>query len=160
MASANADIEHVWDLAEKISTAMLTNWDGHRLHSRPMSAQLKRGENTVYFLADKRTHKADDIKRFPEVCLVFSDANGQKFVSVTGHASVSDDRAIIDRLWSTWAKAWWPSADDPNICVLKVEPSEAEYWDTPGRIVSTVKMAVAATTGEKPDIGEHRKVAM
>lgn len=50
--------------------------------------------------------------------------------------------------------------DDPNVCVLKVVPTEAEYWDTPGVVISSIKMAVAAATGSRPDIGENRKVAM
>ena len=32
--------------------------------------------------------------------------------------------------------------------------------DAPGKIVSSVKMAVAAATGNRPDMGENRKVAM
>jgi len=79
---------------------------------------------------------------------------------VTGEASVSSDRAKIKELWNPWAKAWWDSPDDPNICILKVTPTQAEYWDTPGKIINTIKMAVAAATGNRPEIGENRKVAM
>lgn len=155
-----SDADRVWELASKISIAMLASWDGQKPHSRPMSAHVARDENAFYFLADKRHHKDDDIKKFPTVCLAFADTGSQKYVSVTGEASVSNDRAKIKELWSPWAKAWWPSPDDPNICLLKVQPTQAEYWDTPGKVVSTVKMAVAAMTGSRPDIGENRKVAM
>jgi hypothetical protein len=58
------------------------------------------------------------------------------------------------------AKAWWDSADDPNIRILKVTPEEAQYWDSPGTTVSYVKMAAAALTGSRPDMGEKGKVAM
>ena len=37
---------------------------------------------------------------------------------LTGTAVVSNDRAKIKELFSTPAKAWWESADDPNIRVL------------------------------------------
>jgi general stress protein 26 len=155
-----SDIDRVWELAEKISVAMLASWDGQNPHSRPMSAHTVRDENAFYFLADKRHHKDDDIRKFPTVCLAFADTGGQKYVSITGEASVSNDRAKIKELWSPWAKAWWSSPDDPNICLLKVIPTQAEYWDTPGKIISTVKMAAAAMTGSRPDIGKNRKVAM
>lgn len=155
-----SDSDRVWELADKISIAMLASWDGQNPHSRPMSAHIAREENAFYFLADKRHHKDDDIRNFPTVCLSFADASSQKYVSITGEASISDDRAKIKELWSPWAKAWWSSADDPNICLLKVQPTQAEYWDTPGKVVSTVKMAVAAMTGSRPDIGENRKVTM
>ncbi len=154
------NIGRVWDLAEKIAVAMLASWDGKNLHSRPMSAHLARDENAFYFLTDKRHHKAEDIKKYPAVCLAFGDAGDQKYVSINGDASVSDDRTKIKELWSLWAKAWWSSADDPNICVLKVTPRQAEYWDMPGKIVSTIEMAVAAMRGTRPDIGDNRKVSM
>jgi general stress protein 26 len=155
-----SDIDRVWELADRISVAMLASWDGQNPHSRPMSAHTTRDENAFYFLADKRHHKDDDIRKFPTVCLAFADVSDQKYVSITGEASVSNDRQKIKELWSPWAKAWWPSPDDPNICLLKVVPTQAEYWDTPGKVVSTVKMAVGAMTGARPDIGKNRKVAM
>lgn len=155
-----SDLDRVWELASKISIAMFASWDGEKPHSRPMGAHAARDENAFYFLADKRHHKDDDIKKFPTVCLAFADTGNQKYVSITGEASVSDDRAKIKELWSPWAKAWWSSADDPNLCLLKVQLTHAEYWDTPGKVISSVKMAVAAMTGSRPDIGENRKVAM
>jgi general stress protein 26 len=62
-------------------------------------------------------------------------------------------------LWGTPAKAW-DSPDDPNIRVLKVTPQEAEFWEESGATVSTIKMAAAALTGDRPDMGDNRKVAM
>ncbi|MES2751881.1 MAG: pyridoxamine 5'-phosphate oxidase family protein [Pseudomonadota bacterium] len=154
------DTDRVWDLARKISIAMLASWDGSKPHSRPMNAHIAKDENAFYFLADKRHHKDDDIRKFPEVCLAFADSSDHKYVSITGTASVSNDRAKITELFTPWAKAWWDSPDDPNLCLLKVIPTHAEYWDTPGKVISTVKMAVAAVTGNRPDIGENKKVAM
>jgi Pyridoxamine 5'-phosphate oxidase like len=44
--------------------------------------------------------------------------------------------------------------------VLKITPAEAEYWDAPGKTIATIKMAAAAMTGHRPDMGENRKVGM
>lgn len=154
------DPQKVWDLATRIRVAMLTNWDGENLNSRPMSAHIEPEENAFYFLADKRHHKDEDIRRFPTVNLAFADASDQKYVAVTGHATVSNDRTKIKELWSVWAKAWWDSPDDPNICLMKVVPTKAEFWDSPGTVVASIKMAVAAATGGRPNIGENKKVAM
>ncbi len=81
-------------------------------------------------------------------------------MSLTGTAMVSNDRAKIRELFSTPAKAWWDNAEDPNIRVLKVTPDDAEFWDSPGSIISYVKMAAAAVMGSRPDLGENRKVSM
>lgn len=157
---AENELERVWDLMEKISICMLTTWDGNNLHSRPMDARSRRAENMVYFLTDVRHHKDDEIERYPKLALAFADTGSQKYASVSGTATVSNDRALIKELWEPTAKAWWDSADNPDIRVLKVTPTEAEYWDGPGTVVSMVKMMVAAATGTRPDLGDNRKVSM
>ena len=154
------EVERVWELMDKISIAMLTSWDGQELHSRPMAAHLARDESAIYFLTDRRHHKDDDIARYSKVNLAFADAGSNSYVSVAGRATISDDRAKIRELWNTFAKAWWDDADDPDIRLLKVVPEEAQYWDSPGMLVSYTKMLAAAATGTRPDLGENRKVAM
>jgi general stress protein 26 len=154
------DAARVWDLAKKIAIAMLVTRDGDALRARPMAAYLDRDENRIYFLTDARQHKDEEIARSPQVNLSFADTGDQKYVSISGHAEVSNDRARIKALFSTPAKAWWQSADDPNIRVLKITPHDAEFWDGPGTIVSTIKMAAAAATGTRPDLGDNRKVAL
>jgi general stress protein 26 len=156
----NDSAERVWDLMEKISICMLASWDGGELTSRPMAAFVRRKNNAVYFLTDARHHKDDDIRNFPKVCLAFADPSNERFVSLSGPAEVSSDRGVIRELWSTPAKAWWDSPDDPNIRILKVMPDEAQYWEGPGKAVSTIKMAIAAATGRRPDMGDNKKVAM
>ncbi len=157
---ANDDVARVWDLMEKISFCMLATWNGSELRSRPMDARMRRNENLIYFLTDVRHQKDDEIARYPKLNLAFADTDARKYVSISGEAELSNDRAKIKQLWEPTAKAWWESADDPNIRVLKVRPTIAEYWDTPGKAVSMVKMAVAAATGSKPDLGKNEKVAM
>ena len=92
--------------------------------------------------------------------VAFADSKGQKYVSVSGSASVSNDREQIRELFSTPAKAWWDDAEDPSIRILKVEPTSAEYWDSPGTVVSYIKMIAAAVSDAKPDMGENEKVSL
>jgi general stress protein 26 len=159
MAAGN-DNERVWDLIDDIPICMLSTWTGQELRARPMDARGRPEENAIYVLTDARHHKDDEIARYPQVMLAFADTGAMKFVSLSGRAEVSNDRAKIKELWEPTAQAWWKSADDPNIRVLKVTPTEAEFWDGPGKVVSLVKMMVAAASGTRPDIGENRKVSM
>lgn len=161
MSSDNTrDIERAWELMKKIGFAMLVTHDGEKLRARPMAAYVDRAADAVYFLSDARRHKDDEIRQNPNVNLSFADAGDQKYVSVSGTVSVSNDRDKIKELFTTAAKAWWDNADDPNIRVLKFAPDEAEFWDSPGTVISYVKMATAAMTGSRPDIGTNRKVAI
>ena len=158
--NTSGDTGRVWELVKKIGFAMLVTRDGNKLRARPMSAYPEPDENAIYFLTDARRHKDEEIARDPNINLSFADTGGQKYVSITGTAAISNDRARIRQLFSTPAKAWWDSAEDPNIRVLKVTPDDAEYWDSPGSVISYVKMAAAAVTGTRPDLGDNRKVSM
>lgn len=155
--ATNTDRDRVWELMDNVSFCMLATQDGDHIRARPMAPYLRPAENAIYFLADVKHHKDDEIQRSPNVCLTFADS---QFVSLTGRAEVSNDRTKIKELFGTAAKAWWDSPDDPSIRVLKVTPQHAEYWDTPGPVVGYAKMAIAAVTGAEPDYGENRKVAM
>src|SRR5437764_7108515 len=97
MANDNSagDIDRVWELMKKIGFAMLVTRDGEKLRARPMSAYLERDSNAILFLSDARRHKDAEIARNPNVNLSFADAGSQKYVSITGTAQVSNDRAKI-----------------------------------------------------------------
>ncbi|RVD49393.1 general stress protein, partial [Mesorhizobium sp. M8A.F.Ca.ET.023.02.2.1] len=57
-------------------------------------------------------------------------------------------------------KAWWESASDPEIRLIKVTPDEGELWDSPGLVMATAKMVFAAVSGAKPDVGDNAKVQL
>ena len=152
--------DRVWELAEKIKICMFVTWDGERQRARPLAANVDRDEHAVYFLTDVGGMKDDQIERFPTVTLAFADTGGNKYVSITGEATVDNDRAKIGELWTPDNKAFWDSKDDPDIRLVTVRPEDAEVWDSPGMIVATVKMLTAAVTGAKVELGNNRKVTM
>lgn len=160
MSKPHDDIARTWELMEKIRFCMLSTFDGTDIRSRPMAAHVEPLENAIYFLTDVDGHKDDEIEESANVNLAFADSKGQKYVSVTAEATVSNDRERIRELWSTPAKAWWDSADDPSIRVLKVTPKFAEYWDSPGTVVSYIKMIAAAVSDSRPDMGTNVKVTL
>lgn len=160
MTHHDDDISRVWDLADKIGFCMLTTQSGIDLRARPMSAHSEREDNAFYFLTDVASHKDEEISRHPNVCLAFADSKGQKYVSISGTAEVQNDREKIRDLWATPAKAWWDNPEDPSIRILKVTPASAEYWDSPGTVVSYIKMAAAAVSSARPDMGDNAKVNM
>ncbi|MBS3650855.1 pyridoxamine 5'-phosphate oxidase family protein [Pseudaminobacter sp. 19-2017] len=158
--ASDTDPERVWNLMEKIGFCMLATRDGEDIRARPMAAHVEPAENAVYFLTDVKDHKDDEINAESHVCLAFADAGDQKYVSVTGVATVRNDRAKIRDLFSAPAKAWWDSSEDPSIRLLKVVPKDAQYWDSPGTVVSYVKMLAAAIGDSRPDMGDNAKVRM
>ena len=57
-------------------------------------------------------------------------------------------------------KAWFPKElDEPDIALLKVTATKAEYWDAPASwVAKTVGFIKAATTGEQENMTENAKI--
>lgn len=153
-------IDRVWELAEKIDFCMFTTWDGERQQARPLSSRVYRDEHAIYFLVSAKGHKNAQIEKFPVVNLAYADTKGMDFVSLSGRAELSNDRAKIAELWSEFDKAWWEDETDPDIRLITVTPERAELWDSPGRLIAFTAMLTAAVTGNKPDFGDNATVRM
>jgi hypothetical protein len=53
---------------------------------------------------------------------------------------------------------WWSSPNDPNVCVLRVEPLIAELWEGPSsRAVAAFEFGKTRRTSAKPNLGESRR---
>jgi general stress protein 26 len=154
------DRARVWEMMERIRFCMFSSTDGEEIRSRPMAAHPEAGEGVVYFLTDADSAKDDEVEAHPQVNLAFADAGSHSYVAVTGRARVSNDREKIRELFNTPAKAWWDSPEDPTIRVLKVTPVDAQYWDSPGRVRAALRMAAAAVSSSRPDMGDNAKVEM
>lgn len=147
--------DRIWELADKIDFCMFDTWDGAHQQSRPLSSRVRRDEHAIYFLVSATGHKNGQIEAYPEVNLAYADKSKMDFVSISGQAEVLNDRAKIKDLWSDFDKAWWDSADDPDIRLIKVSPERGELWDSPGRLIALTTMLTAAVTGAKPDFGDN-----
>jgi general stress protein 26 len=152
--------DRAWELIKKIQFALFTTWDGDKQAQWPLTAMPDRDEGRIYFLVGAQGDKYRHLEEFPAITLGFADPGGPKYVVVNGYAEIGNDRDKIRELWSPFAKAWWDSADDPDIRLLTVAPREAEIWDSPNKLVATAVMLTAAATGAKPAVGDHGQVRL
>jgi hypothetical protein len=82
-----------------------------------------------------------------------------RFRSGAARRRARPDRARA--LWNERQKVWWSGPDDPNIRVVRVEPEQAEMWDGPANsAMAALEFAKARLTGERPQLGENRKIAV
>jgi general stress protein 26 len=131
------------------------------MRARPMEARPDREEGVIWFLTDQRGLKDDEIDAIPEVCLIFVYPKEKVYLSITGEAFVAHDPDRARALWNEHQKVWWSGPDDPNIRVVRVEPEQAEMWDGPASsAMAALEFAKARLTGERPQLGENRKVAV
>ena len=92
---------------------------------------------------------------------MFIDATDKAYLSITARAEVRRDHAKTAQIWTTTDNMWWNGPDDPNACVLRVVPLTAELWDGPASKPAAVFLLVKSLlTGEKPKLGENRKVTV
>ncbi len=160
MTDRAADIDHVWKLIDDIAIAMVVTHEGQgqNMRARPMAARPARDEGAIYFLTDADAPKAGEIRRNQAICLALSDNKTHKYVSISGHAEMIDDRERVKKLWSIYDKAFWPDENDPSIRVLRVTPEMAEFWEGSGTIVTAVKLAAAIASGERMNLGGNEKI--
>lgn len=147
----------IGELIKSIRITMLTTAaeDGS-FDSRPMATQETEFDGVVWFLTREESGKIQEIKADSHVSLLYADPSNSKFVSAKGRASVSKDRAKIHDLWNPMYKAWFPQGEeDAHIAVLRVEISEAQYWEaSSSKLLRGLKYVAAAAAGGVVDLGE------
>jgi general stress protein 26 len=162
MQTENDDVKKLAKLIKGIRVAMLTTEDDDgTLRSRPMETQNTEFDGTLWFFTEAGSHKVDEInRREHQVNLSYADPDGNRYVSVSGVATLVRDRAKIDELWSPALKAWFPKGkDDPDVALLKVDVEKAEYWDAPSStIVKLAGFTKALLTGRKYHPEENAKL--
>ncbi len=157
------ELTKVQEIISSIEVGMLTTMQDDGDHrSRPMQTQKLDAEGCLWFLTSRSSHKTEELQKHPNVNVSYADADAQSYVSVVGTASLVDDPAVKEELWSTIAKAWFPKGlEDPDLTVLKVKIKEAEYWDSSSsEMVRAYHIAKAIITGTQDDEGDHGKVTM
>ncbi len=150
----------VWDVVAKAGICMMVTRFAGGLRARPLEALPDRQEGAIFFLTDVRGLKDDEIQRHAEICLTFVYAEEKVYLSIAGTAVVARDTERARALWTEKQRVWWPGGpEDPNLRVIRVEPHRAEMWDGPASsAVAACEFAKARRTGEKPNLGEKRKV--
>lgn len=157
------ELTKVQEIIDSIEVGMLTTMQDDGDHrSRPMQTQKLSADGCLWFLTSRSSHKTEELQKHPNVNVSYADAKAQSYVSVVGTASLVDDPAVKEELWSPIAKAWFPKGlEDPDLTVLKVKMKEAEYWDSSSsKMVQAYHIAKALITGEQNDEGDHGQVTI
>ena len=115
---------------------------------RPMTAQLEDDEpGPLWFFADRTDDLASSIGSGAAAELTFVDKGHDVFATVEGRLVQTDDRAMIDKLWSPFVEAWFPEGKtDPRLSLLRMDPGTATIWLAETGIVTGVKAMLGMDT--------------
>jgi len=162
------EVDQLHEMIEELEVAMLTTRrpDG-RLVSRAMATQKRSPGADLWFVTSEETHKVEELEDEPHVNLDYYKDRTREWVSVSGIATVSRDRAMIERLWAPDWKVWFPedgdprhgTVDDPRLVLIGVDIDQAVYFkqEKPAPVV-LYEMLKGRLTGKEPDVGEARHV--
>ena len=161
-------VDELWKLVEGIEVAMLTTRraDGH-LVSRPMATQKRAAGADFWFATMESMPKVAEISAEPRVNLSYYKDRTREWVSISGEAKISRDRARIRELWAPDWKFWFPdeggetdgSAEDPRIVLIGVRAVSAQYMtlEKPQALV-LFDLVASKLTGKTPEIGEVKRI--
>jgi general stress protein 26 len=156
--------EKLWDMIKDIKFGMFVHrHPGGMLHAVPLTTQNKKFDegNTLYFFISQSSEMFTNVKADGNVNVTYASPDKDSYVSLSGDATVSYDRAKIEELFTPIAKAWFKGGvDDPDLALLTIRIHHAEYWDMKeSQMKQLFKMAKAAVTGDGPHLkADHKEV--
>ena len=158
------DLSKLYSHIDEIEIAMMTTRrpDGH-LQSRAMATQKRADGADLWFVTTDGTQKLRDLAADPHINLSYYKDRTREWVSVSGIASVTRDRAKIHELYQPDWRAWFAdegdprhgTKDDPRMVLIGVDVHAAVFLEVnkpqPLVLFEVVKGWV---TGSTPDVGE------
>ena len=162
-------LDELYQLIDKMEIAMMTTRSPEgRLVTRPMDTQKQEKDADLWFVTDISADKIDDIKHDPNVNLGYYDSGTREWVSVSGTATVTQDRAKIHELYKPDWRAWFGDEggakdggpDDPRLALIFVDTETVHYMKAKhSKPVTLFEIAKGMVTGERPDLGRNEELS-
>lgn len=154
------DVKKLAGLIKDIKFAMFTTVeeDG-TLRSRPMGTQETEFDGDLWFFTQASAPKVGEVEHDQHVNVSYSKPEDQKYISVSGMARLVRDKAKEKELWNPVFKVWFPKGlEDPDLALLKVSVTHAEYWEAPSNTFVRMAGFAKALIGDRSNLGEHGSI--
>ncbi|CAN6959491.1 MULTISPECIES: pyridoxamine 5'-phosphate oxidase family protein [Psychrobacter] len=163
--SKQESIDKIQAVIKDVKFAMMSTINSKGdLHAWPMTtSETSLGGKEIWFIGDKSSDVVKDIQDNPKVGLSYATQDDKNYVSISGNAELSTDKAKLDELWSPVYNAFFEHGkEDPEVQLIKVVPHGAECWLSGSTTVNMFKMAAAALQDGKTaeGIGEQFSVSL
>ena len=112
--------------------------------ARPMIVQIDEERSPLWFFTSSENHIVEALAQGRRAIATFAD-KGELYASIQGSLSLSQDRAMIDRLWNPQVAAWYEDGkDDPKLRLLRFDAERAEIWLDGSSLVAGIKSLLGA----------------
>ncbi len=165
----NTELDTFYNLIDEINIAMMTTRrpDGH-LESRAMANQKRAEGADLWFVTAEGSAKVRDIEQDPHVNLAYYNSKSYEWVSASGLATLSRDRAKIKELYEPDWKAWFGqegdprhgTPDDPRIVLIGVDVHAAVFLEVnKPKPVVLFELVKGWVTGERIEPGDTHRLS-
>lgn len=143
------------ELVEDIKICMFISSTEETQSARPMMTIRVDDDGTTWFFTSHESGKVQEVEMDHTVRLLYAHPGKSSYMDVWGYAEIVTDKDKMHELWNPVVKAWFPDGvDDPNLCLLKIEPQLGHYWDNEsGKMVQFMKILTSAATGKQVSQG-------
>ncbi|MCO6382531.1 pyridoxamine 5'-phosphate oxidase family protein [Oceanicola sp. 502str15] len=146
----------LFDALEDERTGMLAINDRDS-HAQPMTHYFDKNARALRFITASDTGLARDVGTGAQAHFTLTSRDGQVYACMTGPIVASEDRALLESLWSPAAGMWFEDGiDDPKVLLLEMPLREAAVWTVDANALQFGIEMLRANLGEhKPDLGDH-----
>jgi general stress protein 26 len=158
MASEAEIAEKFWKAVKSDRTMMVGLAGVGESLAQPLTAQLDddHEEGPIYFFTAKDADLVQDMGGRHAATAYLASKGHDLFASLEGELVADNDRATIERLWNPFVAAWFEGGkDDPNLQLLRFEPSRAQIWLNDHSLLAGVKLLL----GHDPKASYEDKTA-
>ncbi|MES2428481.1 MAG: pyridoxamine 5'-phosphate oxidase family protein [Bacteroidota bacterium] len=125
-------IEKLKELAEDAKTCLFCSniKTGISASACPMTVQQVDDEGNLWFIIANDSETYHELQGEPLVELFFQGSKYSDYLNIYGLTTLTADKEKIKEFWNPVLKVWFTEGEnDPRIAVVKLEPTEACYWD-------------------------------
>ena len=123
-------------------------------HMRPMTAVTEGERGPMWLFTSKQATLVTQLDSDARAIASFVSKGHDLFASIHGRLAVSNDPAVIDRLWHPMIAAWYPGGkQDPDLTLLRFDAEEAEIWLNETSLLAGLKLLIG--TDPKRDAEDH-----
>ena len=114
-------------------------------HVQPMTALVEDERGPLWFFTTRDNSLVRALGQSHRAIAAFVAKDHDLFASLQGELSLSEDRAVVDRLWNPLIAAWYEGGkDDPALVLLRLDPGQAEIWRNASSLLAGAKLLLGA----------------
>jgi general stress protein 26 len=150
--------EKFWDSLRSDRTFMLGLAGVDEGHAQPMTALLDgdRDGGPIWIFSAKNVDLVKALGEGKPAIGNFVSKDHDLFATIHGMLTVSNDRAVLDRLWNPFVAAWYEGGkSDPQLQMLQFSPERAQVWLNETSLLAGIKLML----GKDPKKEYKDKVA-